>query len=255
MMDNLKIISDDLGLYSSVNDGIIFALKNKLITGASIMANGEAFNDALEKLRTVNEPNIGIHFVLVEEEPFVAKRLEENHQVFFIKYILGLIDLDDIEKELQAQLNKVIQSGIKISFINSHQHLHLLPRITDIIIKLAKDNNIEYIRTVTEPFNLKRGLFRALESLFLTLLSNLAKNKINKMGIGTNDFFFGFLSAGSLEKEDVDLVKDYYSKNKDKIIELGCHLGYENDEMKEKYKHWGSYNWQSELKVLENANF
>ena len=75
------------------------------------------------------------------------------------------------------------------------------------------------------------------------------------MGIGTNDFFFGFLSAGSLEKEDVDLVKDYYSKNKDKIIELGCHLGYENDEMKEKYKHWGSYNWQSELKVLENANF
>ena len=48
-MTNLRIIADDLGLHPSVNDGIIFLLKNKYISGASIMANGQAFDDAVSK--------------------------------------------------------------------------------------------------------------------------------------------------------------------------------------------------------------
>ena len=42
-------------------------------------------------------------------------------------------------------------------------------------------------------------------------------------------------------------------KYPDKIVELGCHPGYENEELRQKYRHWGDYNWQEELEILKNG--
>src|SRR3989338_4589259 len=135
---NLRIIADDLGLHKSINEGIIYLFKNGHISGASLMANGDAFDDAVRQCLEVEHLNIGVHFVLVEERALTQIVLPKNHRIFFIKYILGLISLKDIERELRAQLSRCIGVGIKPSFINSHQHLHLLPGISNIVIKLAK---------------------------------------------------------------------------------------------------------------------
>jgi predicted glycoside hydrolase/deacetylase ChbG (UPF0249 family) len=250
MKKGIFVVADDFGLHESVNDGIVFALKSALIEGVSFMPTGEAVAHAIEKLRYIKDPNVGIHFVLVDEKLLALKNFYKNHKIFFIKYILGLIPPKDIEKEFRAQLERCTKEGIKISFINSHQHLHLLPGIMDIVIKLAKENNIAYIRTVTEPFSLKGGLFRYLESIFLSMFSRLARNKIKKNDLETNDIFVGFLHAGNLSKEDIDFAKDFYKKHPDAVIELGCHPGFETDELRAKYKNWG-YNWQKELKTLD----
>ena len=249
----LKIIADDLGLHESVNDGIVFLLREGKINGASLMPIGEEFDDAVDKIRDLNVVNVGIHFVLVEERPLVLKTLPKKHKGFFIKYILGLIKLTDIEKELKAQLNKCIQAGIKLTFINSHQHLHLLPRIVDIVIRLAIEYDIPYIRIVNEPVNLSGGkLFRKLQILFLNFLSALAKKKIKKAGLQCNDYFVGFVNAGSLSEKDIDKAQKLTEEYPDKIIELGCHPGYEDEELKRKYKHWRDYNWQKEFDLLKN---
>ena len=197
--NNLKIIADDLGIAESINRGIVLALENGWIDGASIMANGEAFDDAIAKIKSYEvQPSIGIHFVLVEEKSVTGIDLPKNHKIFFIKYVLGLINLTDIEKELKAQLNKCINVGIKLAFINSHQHLHLLPGIADIVIKLAKENNIPHIRIVNEPISLVKGkLFRQAQLLFLNFLSRLVKNKIKKENLKYNDIFIGFINAGN----------------------------------------------------------
>ena len=94
----------------------------------------------------VQLPNIGVHFVLVEEKSITGIELPKNHKSFFLKYILGIISKKDIESELKAQVNKIISAGVRPVFINSHQHLHLLPGIMDMVIEIAKENNITYIR-------------------------------------------------------------------------------------------------------------
>lgn len=247
-----RIIADDLGLAESVNDGIIFLLKEGKIDGASLMANGEAFNDAIAQCLGVQLLNIGVHFVLVEEKSLSGIKLPGNYRTFFIKYIFGLIKLSDIEKELRAQLEKITNTGIKPVFINSHQHLHLLPGIMDIVVKLAREYEIPYIRAVNEPVNLSGGkLFRKLQSLFLNFLSQAARRKIKKAGLKRNDFFAGFINAGNLGADDVRCAENLAKKYPDKIIELGCHPGYENEELKKKYKHWGDYNWEKELNILK----
>ncbi len=249
----LQIIADDLGLHQSINEGIIYLFEKGYINGASLMVNGEAFNDAVENLKKFPAANIGIHLVLVEEKPLVLEKLAKNYKTFFIKYILGLIKLEAIEKELRAQLNKCVRIGIKPTFINSHQHLHLLPAITNIVIKLAKEFSIPYIRIVREPISLDSDkLFRQAQLLFLNFLSWRAKNKIIKAGLKCNDFFVGFLNAGNLSKSDIDLAFKLKNNYPNKTIELGCHPGFENHALIKKYGHW-KYNWQGEINNLSES--
>lgn len=249
----MQIIADDLGLHRSINEGIVELLKTGRINGASLMANGGAFEDAVEKIKNLPSVNIGIHFVLVEEKPLVLKKLSQNHKIFFVKYVLGLIKLSDIEKELRAQLGKVVDMEIKPAFINSHQHLHLLPGIADKVIKLAKEFKIPYIRIVVEPVTLGNDrLFRQAQLLFLNFLSWLAKNKVKRAGLECNDYFVGFVNAGNLTNADINFAKELSHKFPDKVVELGCHPGYEDENLRNKYRHWGRYHWQKEIEVLKN---
>ena len=248
----LKIIADDLGLHKSVNDGIIFLLKEGKINGASLMANGEAFEDAVGQCINARLSNIGVHLNLVEQMSVVSgEPLLKNHRIFFVKYILGFIAKDIIREELKAQVEKVIRAGIMPVFLNGNQHLHLLPGIMDIAIDLAKKYNIPYIRIVNEPANLFNGrFFRKLQLLFLNFLSAKAKKKIQKAGLQCNYFFVGFINAGSLSEGDIKFAKKLVDHYPDKIIELGCHPGYETEEFKNKYSHWGDYNWEKELNLF-----
>ena len=68
---NFKVIADDLGLYPKVNDGIAELFKSGKIDGASLMANGEAFDDAINKAGDFKD-KIGIHFVLIEEKSILT---------------------------------------------------------------------------------------------------------------------------------------------------------------------------------------
>ncbi len=258
---NLKIVADDLGLHKSVNDGIIFLLKENKISGASLMANGEAFKDAAKQILDARLTNIGIHLNLVEQKSIVSeKSMFKNHRIFFLKYVLGLIKKDHIWQELEAQVKKVIQTGIKPSFINGNQHLHLLPGVMNIVIKLAKEYQIPYIRIVNEIVFIPRSyykydtlffkFFRFGQLLFLNFLSSMAKKKIRKAGLRCNDYFVGFVDAGNLSEKNMQKARELSQKYPDKIIELGCHPGYEDEELKRKYKHWGRYHWQGELEVL-----
>ena len=249
---NLLIIADDLGLAESINDGIFFLLKEGKINGASLMANGEAFDDAVAKYLEAGLLNIGVHLVLVEEKPLSGMSLPKNHKMFFIKYLFGLIKLSEIEKELRTQLQKVINAGINPQFLNSHQHLHLLPGIMNVVVNLAREYKISRIRIVNEPVDFFGGkLFRKVQLLFLNFLSRLAKRKIANVGLRSNDFFVGFLRAGDLGNRDLKHAQSLAGKYPDKIVELGCHPGYRDEELAKKYA-WGStYNWQKELDLLK----
>lgn len=258
---NLRIIADDFGLTKSVNDGIVFLLKENKINGASLMADGGAVDDAIIKLKGLSNPNLGIHFVLVEEKSLSGVGLSKNYRTFFIKYILGLIKLSEVEKELKAQLEKIISIGLKPNFINSHQHLHLLPGIMDIIIRLAKERQIPYVRTVNEIVFIPRSyykynlifynFFRFLQLIFLRFLSKLAKRKLKNAGLKYNDFFVGFMNAGNIGEGDIKFAQELAQKHPDKVIELSSHPGYENEDLRRQYGHWGNYSWKKELKLLE----
>ena len=121
----------------------------------------------------------------------------------------------------------------------------------NIVIKLAKEYQIPYIRLVNEPIYFGTSkLFRNIQLLFLKFLSELAGHKIKKAGLKHNDYFIGFTNAMKLSRQDIEHADELAEKYPNKIIELCCHPGYEDESLRKTYGRWDDHGWENELKVL-----
>ncbi len=166
----LKLIvnADDFGISGEVNEGIRLAHLNGVLTSTSIMPVGESFAEAVALSATLPELDIGIHLTLVGERPLLpADRIptlvDENGRfhahatVFMRRFLLGKIDRHEVHAELEAQVQKVLESGLDVSHLDTHQHLHALPPVLREVTSIAKQYGILRIRRPAE--RLRRYMF------------------------------------------------------------------------------------------------
>ena len=256
-MSQLIVHADDLGLSRSINDGIFEAHRRGVLTSASIMANGEAFHHAVDICRTTPTLDTGVHLTLVEERPILAPekvkslidangRFHRHATQFTRKYFQGGLSFDEIRQELEVQVTRVLDHGILVSHLDSHQHLHMLPRILAITVELAKKYGIRAVRIPNEPVRLAmltgdRALTRALQGLALRFFCHLGRN----IDLVHTDAFAGFFFGGKLNREN--LLKVLENLPPQGTCELMCHPGQEDPHTR--HDHWG-YNWNDELEAL-----
>ena len=256
-MIKLIVHADDFGISEKVNLGILEAYTKGILTSTSLMANGKAFEHAVEICKTFPGMDIGVHLTLVEENPVsaineVSSLINEDGRFYkkFIEfsksYFIGRINFQELQKELDAQIMRVRESGVNISHLDSHQHIHMLPKILKITIDLAIKYNIPFIRFPREIPVL--GMFLNRDQL-IRVFEMLVLNSFCMFGKFNNtlrtDHFAGFFFSGNLNKQNLmNLIRNLPLTG---TCELMCHPGF--DDPKTQYKHWG-YNWSEELKAL-----
>lgn len=256
----LIVHADDFGLTERINDGVLQAHLNGILTSTSIMPNGRAFEHAVATARLTPTLDVGIHLTLIEERPLLESGTIatlttrdgkfHGHALGFIRrYVQGRISLTEITKELETQIQKVLAAGISPSHLDSHQHVHMLPGVLNIVVELSRQYGIPAIRFPREV-----GVFRQIGSAPLArLIQALALNCVCHLGrdrIGCRtDFFAGFLFGGNLNKEN--LLKILTALHYDGTYEIVCHPGL--DDPGTQYGHWG-YHWLDELNALLDAD-
>ncbi|MCE5287410.1 MAG: ChbG/HpnK family deacetylase [Pelosinus sp.] len=214
-MRGLIINADDFGLHRVVNAGIIEGYQRGCITSTSLMPGGRAFDEAVALSRANPGLGVGVHLTLVSEKPvsniamipsLVNKNgyMEENYIKFLLKFIKGEICLKEVETELTAQVEKAVATGLPLTHLDSHQHLHVVPGIIDIVIRLAKRFEIKAIRIPDEPYFFFGGYkfqpVRAIARCGLTFLARLARQKAAREGLITPKHFFGMLAGGNMQE-------------------------------------------------------
>jgi hopanoid biosynthesis associated protein HpnK len=253
----LKLIvnGDDLGLCEEVNEGIKRAHLHGILTSASIMANGAAFEDAIRICRSLPRLDVGVHLTLVEEASVLedvkslvdsGSKLHRSAATFATKYMTGRIASEDVERELEAQVRKVRDRGVKVTHLDGHQHLHMLPEIFKIAVKLARKYGIDAIRYPSEAVSPAmvgswRSLARTIQLMPLKLCCYLGRD----VDVFRTDHFVGFIHGGNLNKQN--LAKLIQRLPSDGTCELMCHPGVEQPDLP--YGHWG-YQWSAELEAL-----
>ena len=153
----LFINADDYGLSKGINNGVIDCIKHGIVNGISIVPNGYAFKDGLKKIPSKKIKKISIHLNLVELQPIspidkIRKIINQNNELnlnpfkllfinfFYTKNKKKLIS-NQIEIEIENQIKKVLNKINKKKYIigiDSHYHIHVLPIVFKIIIKLTK---------------------------------------------------------------------------------------------------------------------
>ena len=259
-MKYLIINADDFGLHETVNLGIIQGFTTGCITSTSIMAVGHAFEHAVTLATAHPKLGIGVHLTLVGEKPvckpdqvksLVDKQgcLAPQYPQFLLRYLLGQIDLGDIRRELTAQVQKVVDSGLSITHLDSHQHMHIVPGISNVTMAIGKEFGIKAVRIPAEPYFFVGGYPcsapRIIARAGLTCLAQLARRKFGKGGLAMPQHFFGMLAGGNMGEEFLLKIID---RLPDGISEIMMHPGTNNAELNNKYD-W-NYHGQEELEAV-----
>jgi len=260
MKRKIIINADDFGLHPAVNKGIIDGFSNGCITSASIMPGGEAFVEAVELAADHPNLGIGVHLMVVGgravckplDIPTLADAqgfLPLDYPAFLKRYFAGRVDTQEIRRELTAQVDRVAKTGLPITHLDSHQHMHVVPGIIDIVLDIAEQFAIPAIRIPGEPLLFTGGYplhcSRFIARTGLSILSEFAARKAQRRGLRTPDHFFGMLAGGNLQPEYLLKIIRQLPAG---VSEVMLHPGV-NDLVLQKTYQWG-YHWQDELQAV-----
>jgi hopanoid biosynthesis associated protein HpnK len=245
-MKRLIVNADDFGLTAKVNQAIIDGHYGGLISSTSLLANGEAFASAVALSREAPRLGVGVHLNLTEGKPVAPGSSIPslvNGQGFFARkpaslwraMILGRVSRVDIEKELRAQIEKVLAAGIVATHLDSHKHVHALPVLGRMTIRLARQYGIPAIRRVVERGSAvgcllrrfpqaKTTIFRQLlNSCILAVVSRGWSRQLRRAGLACADYFYGLTPTGFLDEE---VLREILCHLPDGTSELMCHPGF-----------------------------
>ena len=243
-MKHLIVAADDFGLTKSVNEGIVRSHEEGIVTSINLLPCGEAYDDALKLAKDIGLCEIGAHLALTETKSItdsskIATLVDREgnfyrgHTQFFLKFLTGAINLEQVYIEWRAQLDKACASGIKITNLSSHEHIHMQPLLLDIIIKLAKEYNIPAIRYPHADRSYGRASLKTLCKTFI--LSHFAPavgRALKSSGMVSPDHFLGFLDSGNITE---NILLGILNTIEDGTTELVCHPGFLGPEILEKY--------------------
>ena len=152
------INADDFGLTKSCTNAIFDCFERGMITTTTLVANGDYFSYALMKIK--NSPyleKVGLHINLTEGKPLTKgisknKKFCDQNGVFIglpNRYSrLTKSDKIDLYNEIEAQFDRVIESGIIINHVDSHHHVHNSFRILPIVLDIMQKKNLRRLRIV-----------------------------------------------------------------------------------------------------------
>ena len=259
MSSDLRLIvnADDFGMTEAVNQGIVEAHDRGIVTSASIMATGSAFEHAVALAKTRPGLAVGVHLTLTEQRPLIGTAAAPSlvgrdgrfprHLVQFAKpYLRGKVALVEVRAELDAQIRKVRDAGIAVSHLDGHQHVHVLPGIAAIVADLAASHGIGAVRYPAERVSayMLRNLQNArrlTEQLVLGVVCALSPLK----ALRRSDSFVGFYFGGRLDEANLATVLGRLPARG--TVELMCHPGGDEERATEGY--W-RYSWAAERAAL-----
>jgi predicted glycoside hydrolase/deacetylase ChbG (UPF0249 family) len=242
--ENIIANADDFGLNAAVNKGILYCYQNEYINSTSIMTNRLNFEEAIDLIHANKIiTNVGLHVDFINFKPasdFPDKNFltangiwnqEKTDRVFnFFTHQTKSYFFNEIE----AQIQKVLKAGVKLTHIDAHRHLHVLPGYFKIFIKIAKHHNLKL--RLAQSFN---------EGDYLKFFyRKFVNNEIKKAGRNYSDYFntVGYF------------LNHTYDINSPLITEIMLHpLMNEADELTDHYSATDIAGWTSWLKKFHNV--
>ena len=256
-MKRLVITADDFGLSPELDAGIRSACVKGVVTHVSLVANGESTEDAVRLLAAHSGITAGVHLNLTDGRPLtdrsgLAALLDSRGYFKGSHWHAGAVILSrsflrpSIELEYRAQIEKILALGIRPVQLNSHGHLHAVPALFDMVLRLASEYGIRNVRCMEE--RLPGPLFFRSPRRWLKsyLLSAAFAWKRNLLGCKTIPCA-GVYDSGCLTAGRFDEILNNLPEGDSELI---CHPGGgEGAAMPAQYRGWG-YLWEEELALL-----
>ncbi len=213
---NLIINADDLGMNREVNEATFGLMEQGLLTSASIIANSPNVEEACANIANYPQISFGVHLNVSEFAPLgdislLSPLLDEDGK--FVSDRLWQISVDSkltdgIYQEFCAQIERLTELGVQISHIDSHHHVHTLPRIFPILKRVQRRFQIRKVRITKNVYGIHDKaptVLRIKKSLYNFLLKTCYQTKTTE---GFTDFrlFCEYASANRMKYRTCELM-------------------------------------------------
>ena len=213
----LIVNADDFGRSTSINQAVILAHTEGILTTASLMTGEPAFAEAVVLAREHPRLGVGLHLALshgravlppekipglVSEQGEFSHRAEATGLRYFMRRELHA----QLRAEIRAQLEKFRATGLTLDHVNGHLHFHLHPTVFRILMEFTDEFGIRRMRLTRDPFWLNarlapgRWFCRATHAMIYRCLSGRARGALERKGIRHTKLVFGLLQNARVDE-------------------------------------------------------
>ena len=217
-MKELIINADDFGLSSGANRAIIAAWRDGILTSASLMVNGAAFEEAVSLARENPGLQVGLHLTLVQGKgtapgegfPSLTDRegnFPDDPVTAGMRYFFLTSLRKKLQTEIEEQIRKFAATGIPLSHIDGHLNIHMHPTVFDILLSLMPRYGIDTFRLSRERLFIELSLARrriagkVMDAFIFGRLAARCKPELDRRRIGYAAEVKGLLNSGRMTEE------------------------------------------------------
>jgi len=245
-MIRIIINADDFGFCRSVNEGVILAYQQGIVTSATILANAPGFEQAAALAGENPGLGVGLHLNIIKGEPLSPRekvpgligpggRFLTNPYVFAARLAVGRILPGEVEREARAQIERALGAGIRVTHIDSEKHIHAFPAVLGVILDLANEYGIRGVRSVGGPCFSPR-ISQSLKAAALSFGARFLRKRIRGHDIMTPDRLYGLCRSGRLSAGG---LKSFLRRAADGVSEIMVHPGFVTPELVETERRFG----------------
>jgi chitin disaccharide deacetylase len=219
-LKRLIVNGDDFGFTQDVNEGIVEAHRNGILTATTLMANGAAFDHAVNLARQTPSLDVGCHLALVQGNSVLdpSSDLPATLPELVRAVLQGNLPVYD---ELAAQVRKIARAGIRPTHIDTHKHTHLLPPVLAAVARIAQEFRIPWVRRPFD-FGVDTGA-RIMKSAVALGMRVTRPGFTRALGdLKTTDHFTGFQITGILGGANLIETLERLPEG---LTEFMCHPG------------------------------
>lgn len=207
---------DDFGRSMAVNRAILRAHTQGVLTSASLMVTGAGFEDAVARARQTPSLAVGLHLVLINGQSVLPqdhiphlvdanRRFRNDPFQAGVLYFFSRAARAELAREISAQFERFAQTGLNLSHVDGHEHLHLHPVAFQMLLPLASRFGAAGIRLPQDDFWLAVRYDahalgqKALWAVVFAVLVRWCRRQARGYGLVSPPAVYGLMQSGSMQ--------------------------------------------------------
>lgn len=221
MERTLLVTGDDFGLGAGVNAAIAAAHRDGILTSASLMVTGAGVAEAVALAREMPALSTGLHLVLSGHDAPAASKpgaipdlVDSKGRFARAPARAGIADgllwrkrRSQVEREIRAQIERYLETGLTLDHVDGHHHLHLHPFIFPVLLDCLREARVPWVRLAEEDGGARHGSAWSPHEIEPAILASLSRRARARMriagGVGAADRMLGLRATGRMSVQEI----------------------------------------------------
>jgi len=252
----LIVNADDYGYFDCVSQGILQSAAHGIVTATGVFATARHLPEHAAWLRDCEALDVGVHLNLTDGNPLtrdMTKALSRWSGRFPGKFSVamavaaGAIGIENVRSEWRAQIERCLENGLRVVFLNSHEHVHMLPALFPVATALSAEYGIAHLRFPTSRLAWGSSAGSFIRNTIMRVLETINRRRATIPAAQ----FLGMETSGKLDLSFLE--RNIPQLGAGRVYELMCHPGQFDAQEVSDPRLRRYHDWEGELRTLTSS--